>query len=112
MKRRTFLGTLGAATLAPAAPALAAGMESRPKTTSGALPRKVIVGTVMQSFWGPYPGLSKRLEQLAGLIEQMAAQAKSKYGRHLDLAVLPETSITGEADNDALAHSVSYEGAV
>jgi predicted amidohydrolase len=112
MKRRTFLGTLGAATLSPAAPALAAGMESRPKTTSSELPRKVIVGTVMQSFWGPYPGLSKRLEQLAGIIEQMAAQAKSKYGRHVDLAVLPETCITGEADGDALAHAVSYEGAI
>src|SRR5205807_9696726 len=32
------------------------------KTTSNRPPRKVIVGTVMQSFWGQYPGLHNRLE--------------------------------------------------
>src|SRR2546427_12969875 len=42
----------------------------------------------------------------------MAAQAKMKYGRGLDLAVLPETAITGEAEGDALAHSVPLEGQV
>ena len=66
----------------------------------------------MQSFWGKYPGLQSRLDQLAGIVDQMAAQAKTQYGRGLDLAVLPETAITGEAEGDALARSVSFEGPV
>jgi predicted amidohydrolase len=90
----------------------AAAGETKIKTTSNRPPRKVIVGTAMQSFWGQYPGLQKRLDQLAGMVDQMAAQAKTKYGRGLDLAVLPENAITGEADGDALARSVPYEGLV
>ncbi|HVN80305.1 MAG TPA: hypothetical protein VMW38_15020, partial [Terriglobia bacterium] len=31
-------------------------------------PRKVIVGTVVQAFWGEYPGLPKRLEQLETIV--------------------------------------------
>jgi predicted amidohydrolase len=42
----------------------------------------------------------------------MSSHAKSKYGRRLDLAVLPETSITGEAGPDALASSVLWAGQV
>jgi predicted amidohydrolase len=42
----------------------------------------------------------------------MAAQAKKNYGRGLDLAILPETAITGEGGDDAPAHSVSFEGEV
>jgi len=72
----------------------------------------VIVGTVMQSFWGQYPGLDNRLDQLTGIVDQMAAQANQRYGRSLDLAVLPETAITGEAGGDALARSVPFEGKV
>jgi predicted amidohydrolase len=66
----------------------------------------------MQSFWGQYPGLRSRLDQLGGIVDQMAAQATKTYGRGLDLAILPETAITGEADGDALAHSVPFEGEV
>ena len=95
-----------------ATPVPAEGRAAKVKTTSNRPPRKVIVGTVMQSFWGPYPGLQKRLEQLTGIVDQMAAQAKMKHGRGLDLAVLPETAITGEAENDALAHSVPFDGLV
>jgi predicted amidohydrolase len=40
----------------------------------------------------------------------MAAQAKQPYGRGLDLAILPEVAITGEAGDDVLAQSVSFEG--
>src|SRR5881392_3988894 len=110
MNRRTFLATLSSLATLEAAPLLAGGGNSR--STSNRPPRKVIVGTVMQSFWGQYPGLHKRLEQLAGIVDQMAAQAKTKYNRGLDLAVLPETSITGEAEGDALARSVPFEGQV
>ena len=53
-------------------PALAAGGAGSVKTTSNTPPRKVIVGTVIQSFWETYPGLRARLDQLAGLVDQMA----------------------------------------
>jgi len=95
-----------------ATPVPAQGRAAKAKTTSNRAPRKVIVGTAMQSFWGQYPGLHNRLDQLAGIVDQMAAQAKTKYNRGLDLAVLPETAITGEADGDALARSVPYDGLV
>jgi len=110
MNRRTFLATTSG--LAALAPVLAADGRAKGKSTSNSPPRKVIVGTAMQSFWGPHPGLDNRIEQLAGIVDRMAAQAKTKYSRGLDLAVLPETAITGESEGDALAHSVPFEGPV
>ena len=112
MNRRTFLATMSSLAALEAAPVLAAGANARTRSTSNRPPRKVIVGTVVQSFWGQYPGLQNRLDQLAGIVDQMAAQAEAKYRRGLDLAVLPETAITGEAEGDALARSVPFEGAV
>jgi predicted amidohydrolase len=114
MNRRTFLATVGGLTALDAAPAFAAagGNQATRKSTSDGPPRKVIIGTVMQSFWGKYPGLQNRLDQLAGIADEMAAQARTKYGRGLDLAILPETAITGEAEGDALAHSVAFDGPV
>src|SRR2546427_11478491 len=112
MNRRTFLASMSSLAALGATPALAAGRAAKVKTTSDSPPRKVIVGTVMQSFWGQYPGLHNRLDQLAGIVDQMAAEAKRKYSRGLDLAVLPETAITGEAENDALAHAVPFDGPV
>jgi predicted amidohydrolase len=107
--RRAFLTGLGAA----AAPAAAGPpVETVPASTSGLLPRKVIVGTMMQSFWGAHPGLEARLEQLAEAVNGMAREAKKTYGRGLDLAILPETSISGEADGDALARSAPFDGAM
>jgi len=95
-----------------AVPLLAADGNASGRSTSSVPPRKVIVGTAMQPFWGKYPGLGHRLDQLAGIVDQMAAQAKAKYGRGLDLSVLPETAITGEAEGDALARSVTFDGEV
>jgi predicted amidohydrolase len=112
MKRREFLATLGVVAALDAAPLRAADGEAGVKSTSNRPSRKVIVGTAMQAFWGPYPGLQNRLEQLAGIVDQMAAQARKKYGCGLDLAVLPETAITGEAGDEALARSVPLEGQV
>ncbi len=112
MRRRAFLATLTTLAAAKAVPTVAATNETRIRTTSTSPPRKVIIGTAMQSFWGEYPGLHKRLEQLSGMVDQMAAQAKQAYGRGLDLAVLPEVAITGEAGDDAVAHSVAFEGEV
>jgi predicted amidohydrolase len=112
MKRRAFLATMGSFAALDAVPALAATGAARVRTTSNTPPRKVIVGTAMQAFWGQYPGLRHRLDQLAGILDQMAAQAKTTYGRGLDLAILPEAAVTGEAGDDAVAHSVPFEGEV
>jgi len=112
MNRRTFLATMSSLATLEAAPVLAVVGSARSRSTSNSPPRKVIVGTAMQSFWGQYPGLHNRLDQLAGIVDQMAAQAKRKYNRDLDIAVLPETAITGEAEGDALARSVPFEGQV
>ena len=97
MNRRRFLTAAGGLATLPALPTLASDAAVRVKSTSGGPPRKVIVGTAMQAFWGDYPGLQNRLGQLAGMVDEMAEQARTKYGRGLDLAVLPETAITGEA---------------
>jgi predicted amidohydrolase len=111
MKRRDFLAGMGGMAALAGLPQ-SAKAETRLRSTSSAPPRKVIVGTVMQSFWGPYPGLSKRLEQLTGIVDEMAAQARSKYRRGLDLAILPETAVTGEAGADAVASSIPFAGQV
>jgi predicted amidohydrolase len=112
MDRRTFLATLGSLAAVEALPAPAANDAEIVRSTSHTPPRKAIVGTVMQSFWGEYPGLATRLAQLAGIVDQMAAQAEKAHGRGLDLAILPETAVTGEAGDDALAHSVPFEGEI
>lgn len=88
----------------------AATVEPGSKSTADQPPRKVIVGTAMQAFWGKYPGLEKRIEELTGLVDQMAVESHKKYGRGLDLAVLPETAVTGEATKDVMADAVPLEG--
>jgi predicted amidohydrolase len=106
------MATVGSLAALGSGPVLAAADGAKIRSTSNSPPRKVIIGTAMQSFWGQYPGLNNRLAQLGGMVDQMAAQAKMKFGRGLDLAVLPETAITGEAGPDALASSVPFEGPV
>jgi predicted amidohydrolase len=93
-------------------PGSAAGLTM--KTTSSGPPRKVIVGTAMQAFWVPYPGLQNRLDQLARIVDEMAGDATRKYGRGLDLAILPEVAITGELSggDEALERAVPFEGLV
>jgi predicted amidohydrolase len=112
MNPRFFLAALASLATLGSACLLGADAEAKIRTTSGQLPRKVIVGTTMRAFWEEYPGLDKRLDQLAGIVDQMAAESKNKYGRALDLAILPEVAITGEAGNNALEHSVPFEGQV
>ena len=75
-------------------------------------PRKVIVGTTLQRFWGKYPGLDKRLAQLAALVDETAAEALKMYGRGPDLVALPEAAVTGERGGKAVDRSVPYEGRV
>lgn len=73
-----------------------------------ALPRKVVVGTMMQSFWEEYPGLEARLETLGGIVDEMAERAQARCGRGLDLAVLTEYALTGET-RDLAARAVSLK---
>lgn len=111
MERRKFLASGGGLALADAIPASSAAREVV-RSTANDLPRKVIVGTMMHAFWGPHPGLKSRLDELAGFVDKMAEDAKQKYGRGVDLAILPEVAITGELGKDALEHAVPYEGPV
>jgi len=90
-------------------PLMAAG-ELVVHSTADAPPRKVIIGTSMQAFWGKYPGLPQRLTELTGLVDQMAAESQRKYGRGLDLAVLSETVVTGETSNNVMSDAVPLEG--
>ncbi len=78
------------------------------KSTSDQPPRKVIVGTVMQPFWGKHPGLVKRLEQLTEIVDRMQAQSQKQYGRGFDLAILPEMAITGEGESGGNVAEWSY----
>ena len=93
-------------------PFTAKAETERLASTSNLPPRKVIVGTSMEAFWVEYPGLQRRLEQLGTLIDKMAAESLKKYGRSLDLAVLPEVAVNGEAGEDAFGHAFPLEGAV
>ena len=86
--------------------------DMRLHSTSDLAPRKVIIGTSMEAFWVEYPGLPKRLEQLGAIIDRMATASLRKYGRRLDLAVLPEVAVNGEAGEDAFGHSFPLEGPV
>ena len=97
--------------VALSAQAAAAG-DVKLRSTSNRPPRKVIVGTAMQAFWGEYPGLEKRLEQLGAIVDRMAEESKKKYGRDLDLAILPETAVTGEATSPAAETALPFEGRV
>ncbi len=105
MHRRCFLTSVGAAA---ASTPLLSGTKS--PTDSLQPPRKVIAGTVVQSFWGDYPGIDKRLNDLAGIVDRVAALSQTRYGRGLDLAILPEVAVTGELGADALAHAASLDG--
>jgi predicted amidohydrolase len=108
MRTSAMLISAIVAALAPGLPAEDIGVKS----TSDLPPRKVIVGTAMQAFWGEYPGLGKRLAQLSGMIDRMAAESEKRYSRGLDVAVLPEFAVTGEASADIVASSVAFDGPV
>jgi predicted amidohydrolase len=92
--------------IAAAAVFASSGDNPAAKRRSDLPPRKVVVGTVMQPFWVDYPGLEKRLEQLTALVDRMAEESQRKYGRGLDIAVLPEMAVTGES----LAHAAQLGG--
>jgi predicted amidohydrolase len=75
-------------------------------------PRKIVVGSLMYSMWGQYPGLAKRLEVLSSFIDAMSKTARQKYHAGLDIAALPETAVTGEVRGSAKETALPLEGAV
>jgi predicted amidohydrolase len=103
-------------TPAPARPEPVAHAEEEVHTemsaSTDAPPRKVVVGTMMYAMWGEYPGLESRLDALVGFIDRMAADARSRYDVGLDLAVLPESAVTGETLSDPGATSFPLDGTV
>jgi len=101
MKRRSFLTTLGAV------PALAVVQVP---SSAARPPRKVVAGTVVQPFWVEHPGLRKRLAELGAMIDEMQSESRRKYGRGLDIAILPECAVTGEAGLKSRLRAVPLKG--
>ena len=58
----------------------------------------------------PHPGLKQRLTQLAAKVESMHAESLRQYNRGLDLAILPEVAVTGEAGRDVATTAVPLDG--
>jgi predicted amidohydrolase len=67
---------------------------------------------MMYPMYGDYPGLDSRLEALAGFVDRMAAEADRKYHVGLDLAVLPESAVTGEPRGKPATHALPLQGKV
>ena len=75
--------------------------------------RKVIIGTTMERFPGKYPGIEKRLDQIAGLIDETARESERIYpGEGLDLIVLPGEVVTRGKGNTAASKSAKIDGPV
>jgi predicted amidohydrolase/acetyl esterase/lipase len=75
-------------------------------------PRKVIVGTTMTRWYSDYPGLEGRLEQMRGLIDTMAAESRSRYGRSLDLALFTEYAVTAGRPGSAAEAAVPLDARI
>jgi predicted amidohydrolase len=110
MNRRHLIAGIGSAALASVAAADVPSQTGVRRDTSSLPPRKVIIGTAMQRFWGEHPGVDKRLDELTAIVDAMRAESQRKYGRGPDLAILPETAVSGEAGNAALACAVPLDG--
>ena len=95
MERRSLSGTILALACLCAAATTQAGEPVKPGSKADHPPRKVVVGTTIFRPYGKYPGLEGRLKVLSGLVNAMAEDAEKAYPGHgLDLAVLPETTVT------------------
>jgi predicted amidohydrolase len=66
----------------------------------------------MTHWYGDYPGLSGRLEQMRGLIDQMAAEARDRYGRSIDLALFTEFAVTAGKPGPATEVAVPIDGQI
>jgi predicted amidohydrolase len=103
-----------AALMCPAHCASAGEPEARRNATArpDRPPRKVIVGTTMTPWYGDYPGLSGRLEQMRGLIDAMAAESRARYGRSIDLALFTEWAVTAGKPGAAAQVGVPLDDAI
>jgi predicted amidohydrolase len=111
--------TLGVSAITAIAATQAAAKDEKPdpiaiRAARAELPpRKTLIATSMQGYYGPYPGLTQRLSELAALVEEMAAKAASQHpGKRLDLIVLPEDAVTTGRNPKAQSRAVPYEGEV
>lgn len=86
------------------------GTQMKKKFKSG--PRKVIIGTTILPVWGTSHNLDKRLAELAKVVDTMATEAKSKYRRGLDIAVLPECIITSGLKDAGASEGLPLEGKI
>ncbi|MBE0659346.1 MAG: carbon-nitrogen hydrolase family protein [Bryobacteraceae bacterium] len=109
MNRRHLFAIAGVSAAARAT-AMTQSQHTVNRSVSGLPPRKVIVGTSMRAFWGNHPGVEKRLDELMGLIDAMQEESLRKYGRGVDLAILSETTVSGEAGGNALACAIPLDG--
>ncbi len=76
-------------------------------------PRKVVVGTVVNSLWGEPTDPDVRLEVVCGLIDEVAAEAERKYPEDgLDLIVLPEEVLTAGSLATPAEKALPLEGRV
>jgi len=74
-------------------------------------PRKIIVASVMQSFWDKFP-LTETLDNISALIDEAVEESARKFpGRGLDLVLLTESAVSlpGESLQD---QAVKLEGTV
>lgn len=94
------------------APAPKPEVKTKMQSMKEAPPRKIVVGSLMYAMYGQWPGLDQRLKKLSDFIDEMAAQAKAKYGAGLDLAVLPEVAVNGGRRGSAKDISEPLEGPV
>jgi predicted amidohydrolase len=66
----------------------------------------------MTRWYSDYPGLEGRLEQMRVLIDKMAAESRSRYGRTLDLALFTEYAVTAGKPGTADEVAVPIDGVI
>jgi len=78
-------------------------------------PRKVIVATSIfgvQPSARVYHGLDHRLVEVGERIDEMAAEARGRHGRGLDLAVFPENTLNPKDGGPLLDRSIELDSRV
>ena len=66
----------------------------------------------MTRWYSDYPGLNGRLGQMRGLIDQMAAESRTRYGRSIDLALFTEYAITAGKPGTAAEVAVPLDDTI
>ena len=115
MNRRSLIRTISSLALIVScgiARSAEPSASPHPATKADRPPRKAIVGTIIFGPYGAYSGLDDRMKVLSGFVDAMSEEAARKYpGRGLDLATLPETTVTAH-DGPASARAISLQGPV